>query len=62
MIALPLGGEVRFLAVASPAYFSLHQPPEGFESVSDIGNVRAEMEKRSYTAESNRRAGPTSLR
>jgi membrane dipeptidase len=24
---------------------------EGFESVSDIGNVRAEMEKRGYTAE-----------
>ena len=24
---------------------------EGFESVSDIGNVRAEMERRGYTAE-----------
>ena len=24
---------------------------EGFESVSDIGNVRAEVEKRGYTAE-----------
>ena len=24
---------------------------DGFESVSDIGNVRAEMEKRGYTAE-----------
>lgn len=51
MIAVPFGGEVRFLAVASPTYFSLHQPPEGFESASDIGNVRAEMEKRGHAAE-----------
>jgi membrane dipeptidase len=27
------------------------QYAEGFESVSDIGNVRAEMEERGYTAE-----------
>ena len=39
-----------------PLAMSYNQTPtlkfvEGFESVSDIGNVRAEMEKRGYTAE-----------
>jgi membrane dipeptidase len=39
-----------------PLAMSYNQPVtlkfvEGFESVSDIGNVRAEMEKRGYTAE-----------
>ena len=28
-----------------------HPYAEGFESVSDLGNVRAEMERRGYSAE-----------
>ena len=41
---------------SSPGHDVYKQTPtikyvEGFESVSDIGNVRAEMERRGYTAE-----------
>jgi DNA-binding transcriptional LysR family regulator len=43
MIAVRFGGDVRFLAVASPTYLSCHEPPETPDELKDHRCIRSRL-------------------
>jgi DNA-binding transcriptional LysR family regulator len=43
MVAIPIGGDVRFLAVASPAYLAAHEPPATPEALKQHRCIRQRL-------------------